>query len=221
VADNVDGFKARARAMREGLEPELAVAVDVMLPMEALTRAATHSRKTYPHTPLRLYVEALGGVIKPVLDRACSIGVIGSLPLVPEELQSEALLNVAFVTVISPSHRLASTRGAVSASAIAKHVQLVLTDRTLLSKGQSFGVLSPLTWHLADLGAKHAFLKAGLGWGNMPLHMVKADLDSGALVKIRVEGNPRDMTMPMMVVFRKDAPPGPAGRAFIAQLKRK
>src|SRR5580700_11450861 len=80
VADNVDGFKARARAMRQGLEPELSVAMDVMYPMEALTRAATHSRKTYPHTPLRLYVEVLGGVIAPVLDRSCSIGVIGSLP---------------------------------------------------------------------------------------------------------------------------------------------
>src|ERR1700694_2434469 len=221
VADNVDGFKARARAMREGLEPELSVVVDVMLPMEALTRAATHSRETYPHTPLRLYVEALGGVIRPVLDRNCSIGVIGSLPLVPEEFQSEALLNVPFVTVVSPSHRLASTRGVVSASAIAKQIQLVLTDRTALTEGRNFGVLSPLTWRLADLGAKHAFLKAGLGWGHMPLHMVKADLDSGALVKIRVEGNPRDMTLPMKVVFRKDAPPGPAGRAFIAQLKCK
>jgi hypothetical protein len=32
-----------------------------MYPMEGLTRAAMHSRKTYPRTPLRLYVEALGG----------------------------------------------------------------------------------------------------------------------------------------------------------------
>jgi len=54
----------------------------------------------------------------------------------------------------------------------------------------------------------------------MPMHMVKADLDSGALVRIRVEGNPRSIDMSMKVVFRKDAPPGPAGRAFIAQLKR-
>jgi DNA-binding transcriptional LysR family regulator len=221
VADNVDGFKARARAMREGLEPELSVVVDVMLPMEALTRAATHSRKSYPHTPLRLYVEALGGVIKPVLDRSCSIGIVGSLPLVPEDLQSEDVLDVSFLTVVSPSHPLASTRGVVSASAIAKQIQLVLTDRTALTEGRNFGVLSPLIWRLADLGAKHAFLKAGLGWGHMPLHMVKADLDSGALVKIRVEGTARDMTLPMKVVFRKDAPPGPAGRAFIAQLKCK
>src|SRR5436309_1240534 len=221
VADNVDEFKARARAMREGLEPELSVAVDVMYPMAALTRAAVHSRKTYPHTPLRLYVEAMGGVIKPVLDRSCSIGVIGSLPLVPDELQSEPLLEIPFVTVVGPAHRLAATRGTVSAAAIARHVQLVLTDRTVLTEGRDFGVLSPLTWRLADLGAKHAFLKAGLGWGHMPLHMVKADLDSAALVKIRVEGIPRTAAMPMSAVFRKDAPPGPAGRAFIAQLKRK
>src|SRR5438874_1344747 len=40
AADQVDDFKARARAMREGLEPELAVAIDVMYPMEAVTRAA-------------------------------------------------------------------------------------------------------------------------------------------------------------------------------------
>jgi DNA-binding transcriptional LysR family regulator len=54
----------------------------------------------------------------------------------------------------------------------------------------------------------------------MPLHMVKTDLDSGVLVRIRVEGNPRYIDMGMKVVFRKDAPPGPAGRAFIAQFKR-
>jgi DNA-binding transcriptional LysR family regulator len=125
------------------------------------------------------------------------------------------------VTVVNPSHPLASTRGVVSISAIARHVQLVLSDRTVLSEGRDFGVLSPLTWRLSDLGAKHAFLKAGLGWGHMPLHMVKADLDNGVLVKIRVEAVPRAAAMPMSVVFRKDAPPGPAGRAFIAQLKRK
>src|SRR5947207_4517373 len=220
VADNVDEFKARARAMREGLEPELSVAMDVMYPMDALTRAAVHSRKTYPHTPLRLYVEALGGVIKPVLDRNCSIGVIGSLPIAPDELQSEPLLSVLFVTVAGPSHALAKSRGVVSASAIAKQVQLVLSDRTALSEGRDFGVLSPFTWRLADLGAKHAFLKAGLGWGHMPSHMVAADIKGGALVKLRVEGLPRDIGLPMKVVYRKDAPPGPAARAFIAQLRR-
>jgi DNA-binding transcriptional LysR family regulator len=221
VAENIDEFKARARAMKEGLEPELSVAVDVLYPMDALTQAAAHSRKAYPHTPLRLYVEALGAVIKPVLDRHCSVGIIGSLPIVPDELRAEPLGQVTFVTVVGPSHPLARARGIASSSTIAKHVQLVLTDRSPLTEGRNFGVLSPLTWRLADLGAKHAFLKAGLGWGHMPLHMVSEDIKHGLLVKIRAEGSPRDMSIPMKAVYRKDAPPGPAGRAFIAQLKMK
>jgi DNA-binding transcriptional LysR family regulator len=52
----------------------------------------------------------------------------------------------------------------------------------------------------------------------MPLHMVKEDLESSTLVTIRIEGLPREVMMPMKVVYRKDAPPGPAARAFIAQL---
>ena len=219
VIETIDGFKARAHAIREGLEPELSVAIDVMFPMEGVMRAATHSRSAYPHTPLRLHVEALGGVIKPVLDRRCSIGVIGSLPVVPDELKAEALCEVPFVTVVSPTHPFASKRGVIAAAALAKQVQLVLTDRTSLSEGRDYAVLSPLTWRLADLGAKHAFLRACLGWGHMPLHMVKADIESGALVKIRVEGMANNHVMAMKVVFRKDEPPGPAGRAFIAQLK--
>ena len=219
IANTIDGFKARARAMREGLEPELAVAIDVMYPMDAVTRAAGHSRKKYPHTSLRLYVEALGGVVKPVLDRSCSIGVIGSLPVIPNDLHAEPLRDIPFVTVVSRSHPLASLRGTIARSVLEKHVQLVLTDRTALTQGRDYAVMSPLTWRLADLGAKHEFLRAGLGWGHMPLHMVSADLDTKALMKIRVEDVPRSASMPMKAVFRKDSPPGPAGRAFIAQLK--
>jgi len=43
---------------------------------------------------------------------------------------------------------------------------------------------------------------------------------SAAIDAQRAGAIPRDMLMPMSVVFRKDAPPGPAARAFIAQLKR-
>jgi len=218
VADRIDDFKARAHAMRSGLEPELAVSIDVMYPMEALTRAAAHSRATYPHTPLRLYAEALGAVIQPVLDRRCSIGIIGSLPIVPDELRAEPLLDLTLVTVVGPTHPFAARRRTVPASVAAQNVQLVLTDRSPLTNDRDFGVFSRSTWRLADLGAKLAFLRAGLGWGHMPTHMVKADLELGTLVKIRVEGVPRDVVMPMRAVYRKDAPPGPAARAFLSQL---
>jgi DNA-binding transcriptional LysR family regulator len=220
AADSIDDFKARARAMREGLEAELSVVVDVVYPMPALTRAVGAFRKKYPTTSLRLYVDALGGVIQMVLQGRCAIGIVGTLPTVPDELQSEALLTVPFVCVAAPNHPLATFRGHVPKSAALKQVQLVLTDRTSLSEGRNFGVLSTQTWRLSDLGAKLAFLRAGFGWGQMPAFMVKDDIESGALVRIRIEGlRLSSQLLPMLAVYRKDAPPGPAGRAMIEWLR--
>ena len=221
VVGGMDGFKARARAMAEGLEPELSAVIDVMYPMAALTDAVGFFRKTYPKTPLTLYVEALGGAIQPVLEGRCRIGVIGSLPTIPDNVHSEALLDVHFATVVAPHHALAAVRGPVPRAQIAEHVQLVLTDRTTLTAGRDFGVMSPVTWRLADLGAKRSFLRAGFGWGHMPMPMVQEDIADGSLVKIRIEGfPPRAQVLAMQAVYRKDAPPGPAGRAFIDQLKK-
>ena len=124
------------------------------------------------------------------------------------------------ITVVSPEHALARYRGPIARKTMAEHVQLVLTDRTELSKGRHFGVLSPLAWRLADMGAKQAFLRAGFGWGHMPAHMIEDDLDQGRLVRIKIQGQHRHIAyLPVQVAWRKDAPPGPAGQAFIAQLR--
>ncbi|MCC2973133.1 LysR family transcriptional regulator [Massilia sp. IC2-476] len=220
AADSMDAFKARARTLAEGLEPELAVAVDVMFPIATLTNAVQAFHRSFPATPLRLYVEALGAVVQPLLDGRCRIAVIGSLPDVPQGCASEYLAAIPSATVAAPGHPLAKIKGTVSRAEMSKHVQLVLTDRSSLTAGREFGVMSPLVWRLADLGAKHAFLRAGLGWGSMPLHMVRGDLADGSLQQLRLKAHPLLGTaFSMHAIWLKDQPPGPAGRWFVDQLK--
>jgi DNA-binding transcriptional LysR family regulator len=124
------------------------------------------------------------------------------------------------VFVAAPSHPLAQIAGPVAQCELANHVQLVLTDRTELSKGREFRVMSTRTWRLADLGAKHSFLLAGLGWGGMPYPMVERDIKEGTLKEIWHQDFPaaREI-MPMSATYRADTPPGPAGRWFVEQLK--
>jgi len=219
VTHSVNTLKARAQGMAAGVEPELSVAIDVMFPMPVLTQAAAAYGAQYPRTPLRLYVEALGGVAKAVLDGQCRLGVMGSLPLRVPELVSERLLAIKIILVAAPTHPLAQIPRPISECEAAQHVQLVLTDRTELSAGREFAVFSPRNWRLADLGAKHAFLLAGLGWGGMPYDMVARDLAEGTLKPIQLQDMPSDELMPMFLIFRSDTPPGPAGRWFIEQLK--
>jgi len=104
---------------------------------------------------------------------------------------------------------------------LGKHNQIVLTDKSDLSSGREFGVMSPATWRLADLFAKHHFLLNGLGWGGMPLHAVRKDLEEGRLSVLPIEGVPPDgLILPMSVVWQTKSPPGPAGRWFIERLKQ-
>jgi len=220
VVGRMDVFKARAKGLSDGLEPELSVVVDVMFPLEQLTCAIAAFQAEFPATPLTLYVEALGAVLQPVLAGRCAFGVMGSLPTAPAELTRERLLSVEFAFVASPTHPLASLKGPIRANVLAQHRQLVLTDRSEMSQGKDYGVFSSNTWRLADLGAKHAFLRAGLGWGGMPLGVIETDLASGSLVRIALEDVPNaNLVMAMSAVFRTDKPPGPAGRWLIERLK--
>ena len=220
IADGMDCFKARAKTMREGLEPELSLSIDAMYPMRALTEAVGAFRIAFPYTSLRLYVDVLGAVIEPVLLGVCQIGVIGTSPIVPDNMTSEPLLEVPMVAVVAPEHPLASHKGVIPASELQKHLQLVLTDRSKLTEGKSYGVFSENIWRLADLGAKHEFLRAGLGFGLMPVFIVEDDIAGRKLRAIRVEipGSTKPL-VPMHAVHRKEAPPGPAGRWLIAKLK--
>jgi DNA-binding transcriptional LysR family regulator len=221
VAGNVDLLKARAKSLAGGLEPELSLAVDVMFPDATFTGAVAAFQKTFPATLLRFDVES-SAVIEPVLDGRCAIGVVGSWALSPPQLTHEPLLTIRTPMVVSPQHPLATRRGRIPMTVLAEHIQISHLDPSDLSPfyGAVYAKYRRV-WRLSHLGAKLAFLRAGLGFGGMPLHAVEADLASGALVEITPEDVPSGgRAIEMQAVYRTDSPPGPAGRWFIDRLKQ-
>ena len=73
-------------------------------------------------------------------------------------------------------------------------------------------MLSPRTWRLGDLSAKHALLRAGLGWGTMPEPTVAADLLDGRLVRLDIEETDSHVAYPLRLIRRANTRPGPAAR---------
>lgn len=220
VVGAMEALKSSARGLAGGREPELAIAVDVMFPIKALTCAVVDFRAAFPDTPLRIHVETLGAVVEPVLAGRCAFCIMGTLALAPPQMISRPLCGVPMTLVAAPNHPLAQVGGTIPLARASQEVQLVLTDRSTLSQGREFGVLSERTWRLADLGAKHAFLKAGLGWGGMPRWLVQEDIDAGVLVELEMEGFVRETAvLNMAAAWRAEAPPGLAGRWILDRLQ--
>jgi DNA-binding transcriptional LysR family regulator len=220
VATEVDLFKARAKGLANGLETELSLVVDAMFPVAALASAVAAFQVQFPAIPLKLYVERWEAVAHPVLDGRCAIGLMGSLPPAPPQFSRERLLTVRAIKVVSPQHPLAACRAPIPMSVLGEHIQLVHSDYSSLWPAGRLGVMSPKVWRLCDLAAKHHFLRAGFGFGIMPLHMVEADLASGALVEVHLEDDPPEgHVITMSAVYLANNALGPAGRWFIDRLK--
>jgi DNA-binding transcriptional LysR family regulator len=208
----------QALALREGIEPELFLVVDAMFPMPFLFCALSDFGRRFPSVQTRLYVETLGATVKTVLDGQADLGVVIDFANVSDELVAVAMDAIELVPVAAPDHPLAMAqrqRGQpLEDDHLRDHLQLILADRSDLTKGRDAGVVSMRTWRLGDLGAKHAMLLAGMGWGNMPLHMVSADLAERRLVELDIARWPKHVrrsTIATALVRRHDRPLGPAG----------
>jgi DNA-binding transcriptional LysR family regulator len=208
IADDVDALLAKVRSLHQGLEAELALAVDVMVPGTVLAGVLREFQHRFPTVTLRLYVEGLGGIAALVLDGRANLGIAGPDVGHQAELERQNIGSVELVPVAAPSHPLAK-EAPLAPGTVRKHLQLVLTDRSPLTAGHDFAVLSPRSWRLADLGAKHALLREGIGWGNMPRHMIVDDLAKGVLVELAIPER-SSPAYTLSALWRRDARLGPA-----------
>jgi DNA-binding transcriptional LysR family regulator len=219
IAEETNAFRDTARSLASGLEAELTFVLDSMFPMQAVVKALRAFSAKFPTVPPRVYVQSLGAAAELVLDGTCAIGLLGLVFSDIALLKRIPLLTIDLVPVVAPDHPLAALQGPIETHVLHEHVQLVLTDRSSLTTGRDYGVLSDRAWRLADLGAKHAMLLAGLGWGNMPFHLVQNDIAQGRLKIVQpIEFDSRGAQFVMCGAYLADHRLGPAGQWMIENL---
>ena len=221
ILEELAAFGSQARGIAGGLEPEVGLVVEAMFSTPVLVRVLGEFQRQFPSVQLRVYVESLGATAQAVVDRTADLGIALEFAAAVPDLDTTPMGEVELVPVAAPSHPLAKVKGRIQPEAIRDHVQLVLTDRSKLTAGRDYSVFAVKTWRLADLGARHAMLVAGLGWGSMPRHMVADDLAAGRLVRLdirRPDGLKRLPRPGVVLARRKDKVLGPAGEWLAARL---
>jgi DNA-binding transcriptional LysR family regulator len=132
---------------------------------------------------------------------------------VEPELEQIHVGDVEMIPVAVPNHPLAQNHPNAP-GAMRHHRQLVLTVRTPFMEGPDVGIFAADAWRLADFGAKHDLLLAGVGWGNMPESSVRADLEAGRLVRLELP-EAKSGRYSFRAMYRTDQPPGPAAAWLI------
>jgi DNA-binding transcriptional LysR family regulator len=222
VVRRADEIKNQARDIGKGLEHELAITIDSLFPLYALTETLKEFESEFPTVQLRINVEAMGAVQSDVLDARSTLGIIGSLLNLPSGLIGDALPPVTRFPVAARDHPLAQghPRKRLPHRLLLDHIQIVQSDRSDLTRGRDFVVYTGRTWRVSDLATKQILLCAGLGWGYMPQHNIAEDVAAGVLRRLWVENLRDQNTVALVVVRGRDRVLGPAARWLLTRLTK-
>lgn len=219
VLAGADRFEAMASATRDGLEAELALAIDPLVPTTAFIDSLHALRSTFPLLPVTFFTEGLGGAERRLRRGDASLAFCLLLPTVPEDVAALPLLGVDLIPVVAAGHPLARLNRAATREDLNEHIQLVLSDPSAPG-GPSYGVMSTKAWRFVDLGRRLDFLLAGLGWCRMPEYLVAPLVAEGRLRSLAIAQDPqRDLkALTIYAAHLQDRPLGRAGAWLLADL---
>jgi DNA-binding transcriptional LysR family regulator len=182
----VEEMKNRAGAIASAGVPQVSVAVDAYFPRAHLVDCLRALQAEFPTAAINLRITTMQGGEHLVFERVCALAItIENVPEVnPDAMERSWLCEAEMVTACAPSHPLASAAGPIPMDEFGLHVQIVVTDNQPGAEKTQHGVAGKRQWLVNDLGAKRDLLKAGLGWGHLPRHLVAEDLASGQLVEL-------------------------------------
>ena len=214
-------FEAVAAGTRQGLEPELALAIDPLVPTAPLIDSLRVLSETFPDLPVSFSTEGLGGSLRRLRSGSAALAICLLLPDVPEDIAAYKLLRVAMQPVVAPGHPLASLGRPATRGDLEPHVQLVLSD-PVDPGGAAYGLSSARLWRFVDLGRRLDFLLAGFGWCRMPDHLVAAPIAEAKLVALRIEDDPTPgEALSIYAAHRRDRALGPAGRWLLDGMRQR
>lgn len=218
LLDAAAAVERRVRALAQGWEAALTLAVNEVVPIERVLAAVGEFYAAGHPTQVRVVTEVLGGVWEALLAQRADVAVVeipagGALDIAHRPIGA-----VSFVFAVAPTHPLARAPQPVKAAEVRRHRLVVAADSARSTAPRSSGITGAAD--VLTVSSLHAKVQAqidGLGVGFLPAALAAAPLAAGRLVPLRVSApKPR---LQLSVAWRA-AGAGPAARWFAERLQQ-
>lgn len=216
---NLDLLRARVRALNDGLEAELSVALSGIVPSAIVVEVMQAFRKEFPTVALQVSVGTLGTVVEALHSGKAMVGFGGALSKTNDRLLFDRIGHASMTPVAAPDHPLAVLRRPLTHADVRDHTQIVVYDASGMTQGRDFNVFSLKNWRVSDNATKLLFILGGLGWGGLPTSLVRPHLADGKLAVLPFAAFDQG-EYPIYAIHTIAHPPGPAARWLIERFRQ-
>ncbi len=213
VLEEASKVEALAGVLSQGVETELAVAVDHAFPDEQLYAAIDRVAAEYPHLCVQIRETVLSGANELLDERRVKLAV-SPYPM-PQCLHRE-LTQVTFVAVAAADHALLD-QDTLGFEDLKAHRQIVTRDSGRTAVRDEGWLEAEQRWTVDHLRTSVDLVLRGLGFAWLPEELVAAAIEAGQLARLPLEeGGERHVTFYLNVV--DDDGLGPAARKLAGEL---
>lgn len=184
IIDEMEALRRNTRLVHDGVERELRIAVNNIVPQHALVSLVIAFEQHFATTQLSLQREVYNGCWDALFGNRADL-VIGAPHAVPcsEGLICRSLGEMTWDFVLSPCHPLTQLEAPLHAQDLRKFAAVCIRDTSLTFSPQHAWLLDtqkPL--FVPDFGMAIALIESGVGIGYLPHHLARDPLAAGRLV---------------------------------------
>jgi DNA-binding transcriptional LysR family regulator len=182
LLQQAEGLEDTALALAKGVDVELSVAVDVIVPNDLVIDALNRFAMIAPQTRVTIRETVLSGTVEMLTDGEVDFALSA---FVPPNFIGLPLLDIDFLAVAVPDHALHLLGRDLDFDDLRQHRQLVVRDSG--RAGSDAGWLgAEQRWTFSSPASSLEALRAGSGYAWMPVRKIAADLASGQLRPLRL-----------------------------------
>lgn len=191
--------------LEQGWEAEVRLAVDLAFPNAALLRALSAFVAFAPETRIQLREVVLSGAEDALRTGAADLAVGAQ---VPAGFLGNKLMDVKFVAVAHPDHRLFGLGRAPATDDLESEIHVVIRDSGSTQPRDDGWLGARQRWTVGSMESSRAMVASGLGFAWLPEHVVRADIETGTLKALGlVAGQERWVTLHMIFADASSARP--------------
>lgn len=219
VLGQAQSFKNLATQLSAGEETEIGIAFTSAIPVAPIISTIRQCKEEFPSTRLEMFSENGLGPLDLLKNKQASILIIPWMNN-HENLESIHFMNLRFVPVISSDSHLLQDYKVVPKAVMRNHPQVIISGRK--PSKTTYGVLEGGDqWRVNDFLTKKEIIMQGIGWGSLPEHLIKDELEQGLLTPIKVEGEPAMPNIELRVVRLENEPVGPVAQRLWELFQKK
>ncbi|MDE1182340.1 LysR family transcriptional regulator [Paraburkholderia sp.] len=188
VVAHCAALQDRANGLNMRVEPKLAIAVDDAIPYAAIAATLRGFEAAFPDLELDMRHPSHDDILQLTARGDVKLGMSFAQPAYPKQIAFCRLGTLTFTNAVHRDHPLAQVQD-VSFAQLGDYRQIVVAPHgRTLPTGEY--LKSPRCWNVESYMALLEMAKDGLGWVSLPKRLIRAELESGQLVELKLAAYP-------------------------------